>query len=57
MHMLFTIAEYVESLGKTWSGVGTLVDKSEGDKYKVIKSQKNYSDIFFLIFQLLRILL
>ena len=55
--MLFTIAEYVESLGKTWSGVGTLVDKSEDDKYKVIKSQKNYSDIFFLIFQLLRILL
>ena len=46
MHMLFTIVEYVESLGKTWSGVGTLVDKSEDDKYKVIKTQKNYSDIF-----------
>lgn len=41
-----TIKEYVESLGKTWAGVGTLIDKDEGDKFKVIAIQKNYTERF-----------
>ncbi len=40
-----TIREYVESMGKSWEGIGTLLTKEDGD-YKVIASQKNYSDIF-----------
>ena len=43
-----TVKEYVESLGKKWDGIGTLVDKTEGEKYKVITSEKNYSDYFSL---------
>ncbi len=40
-----TIKEYVESMGKTWNGIGTLMDRDEGD-YKVITTQKNYSEFF-----------
>lgn len=39
-----TIKQYVESLGKTWGGIGTLIAQEEGDNYKVITSQKNYSE-------------
>ncbi len=39
-----TIKQYVESLGKTWGGIGTLIAQVEGDNYKVITSQKNYSE-------------
>ncbi len=43
-----TVREYVESMGKTWDGIGTLVDKTEGEKYKVITTEKNYSGYFSL---------
>ena len=39
-----TIKEYVESLGKTWGGIGTLVSEDEGDDYTVIATQKAYTD-------------
>ena len=41
-----TIQEYVESLGKSWAGLGTMIEQKEGDNYKVVKSQKAYTDKF-----------
>ena len=43
-----TLREYVESMGKTWDGIGTLVDASEGEKYKVITTEKNYAGLFVI---------
>lgn len=40
---LVTLEEWVESQGKTWSGIGTLIDKSEGAKINVIGRQSNYT--------------
>lgn len=40
-----TIKDYVESMGKTWSGIGTLINEDDGGR-SVIPTQKNYSDIF-----------
>jgi len=40
-----TIKEYVESMGKTWAGIGTLLGKDD-ISYKVITSQSNYSKNF-----------
>lgn len=41
-----TIKEYVESMGKTWDGIGTMIRKDEGDKPLVITTQKAYTDYF-----------
>ncbi len=41
-----TIKQYVESLGKTWGGIGTLIATEEGNTHKVIANQKNYSEHF-----------
>lgn len=41
-----TLKQYVESLGKTWAGIGTRIAESDGENIKVVSAQKNYSNIF-----------
>lgn len=41
-----TIEEWVNEQGKTWDGIGTLIEKSYGSKVNVVKEQSNYSSYF-----------
>ena len=41
-----TLEEWVKSQGKTWDGIGTLIEKDYGNKVNVVKEQSNYSSYF-----------